>query len=258
MSLKDILFMRNTGAIIPDADIFDVVFAKKLRAAMEKLVTILGNPLHFLAKKAQMAVSTKVTLEPIQEGSGDPSPTNIRPISGRSSVEIKCADGESVVHDTVTISFGETVYSGTLDVETGVLTVDKKLITIKDYDFSYTSSSGGVFRTDFDDIESMTTTLISSALRTTNVSISGMPIYSVRGGSGSARQRIFIKMPDDITTRTALNNAIGDETICYPLATPRTIPLTPEQIQILKGQNYIWVEDEGASIELTYKTPKTS
>lgn len=88
MNLFDILFMQKTGKVKPDADLFDILFAK-VTGAIERLVTIIGNPISFITKKAQTAKSTKVTLEPVQEGSGDPSPTNIRPISGRSSVEIK-------------------------------------------------------------------------------------------------------------------------------------------------------------------------
>lgn len=89
LNLKDILYMRSTGKIKPGANLVDILWWKKLYSAVEKLVTILGNPLSFITKKAQIAKSTKVTLSPIQAGSGDPSPTNIRPISGRSSVEIK-------------------------------------------------------------------------------------------------------------------------------------------------------------------------
>ena len=74
MNLKDVLWMRNTGKILQDADLFDIVFAKKLRAAMEKLVTIIGNPLSFLSKKAQTAKSTLVTLSPVQDLHGYANP----------------------------------------------------------------------------------------------------------------------------------------------------------------------------------------
>lgn len=88
MNLFDVLFMAKTGTVKPGASMFDILFAQKLRGAAEKIVTILGNPLSFVTKKAQTAISTKISMEPIQEGSGDPSPTNVRPISGRTGVEI--------------------------------------------------------------------------------------------------------------------------------------------------------------------------
>lgn len=61
-----------------------------------------------------------VTLEPVQEGMGDPSPSNIREISGHKWVDI-VADGI-----TYTVAFpvsAGTVYGGTLDLSTGTLTV---------------------------------------------------------------------------------------------------------------------------------------
>lgn len=49
-----------------------------------------GNPASFDDGADDVPVkSLKVSLEPIQAGSGDPSPTNIRPISGHSSVTVE-------------------------------------------------------------------------------------------------------------------------------------------------------------------------
>ena len=44
--------------------------------------TFVGNPLKFDAPKAHALKSCVVSIEPIQSGSGDPSPDNVRPISG--------------------------------------------------------------------------------------------------------------------------------------------------------------------------------
>lgn len=152
----------------------------------------------------------------------------------------------------VTITFGETVYGGTLDVETGELVVDRKLITIGDYSWAYTSAYG-VFRLDIPNIADSGLLTICSMLKTVTSSLGNMPDYSIRGGISTQPKRIYVKLPSDITTSRGLIDAIGDGTICYELATPSTIQLTPEQIQILKGQNTIWIEDEGATIELTYR-----
>ena len=48
--------------------------------------TASGNPISIDNASGFNAKSAKVTMLPIQSGSGDPSPTNIRPISGRDSV----------------------------------------------------------------------------------------------------------------------------------------------------------------------------
>ena len=46
------------------------------------LKNITGNPLQFNSPNTQALKSCIVTMEPIQPGSGDPSPENVRPISG--------------------------------------------------------------------------------------------------------------------------------------------------------------------------------
>ena len=58
-----------------------------------------------------------VTMEPIQAGSGDPSPENVRPITGRNSVKVTVSnDDESHDYD---LTLPETIYGGTVDAVTG-------------------------------------------------------------------------------------------------------------------------------------------
>lgn len=58
-----------------------------------------------------------VSLEPVQAGSGDPSPDNIRPISGRTSVEVEVS-GDGQPQKTV-LTLPETIYGGSVDAVTG-------------------------------------------------------------------------------------------------------------------------------------------
>lgn len=63
-------------------------------------------------------LSAVVTLEPKQAGSGDPSPENIRPISGYDSVTVtQSKDGSQVKQITLTLP--ATIYGGTVDAVTG-------------------------------------------------------------------------------------------------------------------------------------------
>ena len=50
--------------------------------------TVTGNPVSFTALRSAPLKSLKVALSPIQVGSGDPSPDNIRPISGWDSLHV--------------------------------------------------------------------------------------------------------------------------------------------------------------------------
>ena len=64
------------------------------RAIYEMIQSILpektatGNPISIADASGLSAKSCEVTMNPIQEGTGDPSPSNIRPISGRDSVDV--------------------------------------------------------------------------------------------------------------------------------------------------------------------------
>lgn len=324
MNLADFLLMKNGNTVKPDADLFDILLAKKL-SDTGVVTTITGNPLSFLVKKAQTAISTKISFTPQQDLHGYEYPwpagggknkfsgviyqadsnydasgnivsnenynmykcdllsegrntisfydsstgqtgmtvrmrpydssdnplsgtiitekyssttdqivrsftipegtayilfglrkttntvqlesgstassyvpfSNICPISGRTSVSLTIKDGEQVTQDDITISFGETVYGGTLDVETGVLTVE----------WAYIASYDG---------EAISEPWISSIDR------------YVQGTYPST----------------------GAE-VAYKLVTPTTIQLTPSEVQLLKGVNNLWTD--GDEIELTYK-----
>lgn len=65
------------------------------------------------------------TIEPIYSGSGTPSLSNVRPISGRSAISIQA--GSMLAPDVYNVSFDDTgaVYGGTYNAKTGVLTVTK-------------------------------------------------------------------------------------------------------------------------------------
>lgn len=62
--------------------------------------TLTGNPLSFTTDSAQVASDCKITLEPMQEGSGDPSPSNVRAISGYDGVNVVVAKKNLLNPDT--------------------------------------------------------------------------------------------------------------------------------------------------------------
>lgn len=84
-----------------------------------------GNPAQCYPV-AGYPLGVKVSWEPTQEGSGEPSPDNVRPISGRESVSVqRTEDGLNRTH-----TLPETVYGGTLDAVTGEGNANVKIITI--------------------------------------------------------------------------------------------------------------------------------
>lgn len=85
-------------------------------------VTATGNPITLTDAVAGNAIEVSAEIVASQSGSGTPSPTNIRPISGFSSVTITREDAQGHTA-TVTVSLGSTVYGGSLDLTSGELTI---------------------------------------------------------------------------------------------------------------------------------------
>ena len=71
MNVRNFLYMKLTGKVLPFANIEDILLAQKLGEAIK---TITGNPLNFFTKKAQKAIATKLTMSPIQDLNGYENP----------------------------------------------------------------------------------------------------------------------------------------------------------------------------------------
>lgn len=147
----------------------------------------------------------------------------------------------------VQIALGQNVYSGYLDVLSGVLT-----ITHKGFDFGsvtwekYTDRTYPIFRTEVSDIK----------IGTTGDFIVYSSCYEARGTSGStsfgdnvsnnlkicsqtSANRIMI-MDNDVTgSADDFKTLRTGQTIVYELATPTTIQLTSNQIQTLLQNNIL-------------------
>lgn len=84
-----------------------------------------GNPVQCYPV-AGYPLSVKAKWEPMQEGSGTPSPENIRPIKGRDSVTITRQEDNQVI----TLTLPETVYGGEVDAMRGEGQETWKLLTL--------------------------------------------------------------------------------------------------------------------------------
>ena len=157
----------------------------------------------------------------------------------------------------INFTFGQTVYGGKVDFDTGVMSIDTLRVDLGTLNWNTTSTSG-IFYADDDLGEFIGTgkTIVScdSFLCCDNASGLGQarlnPNGSICGYSGSGTHRWYIRY-DGITSKTDLIAAVNGVYACYKLATPQIIQLTPQEINLLKGVNNIWTD--GDSIELTYK-----
>lgn len=101
-----------------------------------------GNPV-VCYPVAGYPLGVKAKWEPVQEGSGTPSPENIRPIKGRDSVTITRQEDNQVI----TLTLPETVYGGEVDAVTGEGINEWKSITLdgtETWSYELTNISGKV------------------------------------------------------------------------------------------------------------------
>lgn len=225
---------------------------------------------HFTESVRNKLLSLLVSMEPIQSGSGTPSPDNVRPINGRTGLNIyvsptpNAADANTYAVDWT--SEAGTVYGGTLNVVTGVLTVDRVCETItKDSAWSsfYTgtgNSSAGVYLLYYQNCKYVDGPASSNgAICSTgeevpnywagprqNESPGGLDMCFAYSSYGLVR---FHRT--DVANITDLNDfkaAFPDTQICYYLATPLTYQLTGTDIVTLVGDNYIWSDSGDVTI----------
>lgn len=196
----------------------------------------------------------EVKFEAKQGGSGTPSPTNVRPISGYDSVDV-IVSPTALASDgiTYTTALGRTVYGGMLDVVSGVLTVDMRYLTVSDFSLwgGDSVSAGGLHWVNVP--KSYPTALAGNGnicshaeyLEGGNGWLSSIPAYST---AGSFPARIYVQSNSfaDFQTEYANLQAV------YMLAEPQTYQLTPQQILTLKNNNTLM--PEGTINEIKYWT----
>lgn len=150
---------------------------------------------------------------------------------------------------TYPISFGSagTVYGGTLDVTIGVLTATHRLITFNDIAANIGYNSGGYFWASVGDKAAGNVNIISSAYNVVDVlSVSNLADGQMKGHPSTTN--IYWK-DARYTTEQAFIAAMGNQTICYELATPITYQITPTEVSTLLGINNIWADTGDTEVE---------
>ena len=202
-------------------------------------------------------LACKASIEATQSGSGTPSPDNPRPITGFDTVIVTVKDSDDVTQSTHTVSLGQTVGRGTLNVTTGELTITDKIIDMGSVAWSK-NTSNGCFTTTLSDIFTPTTgdqrnkgflcevykPSTTITIDTTSPEDKSILVYT--GGL------VFIR-DTDISTAGDFKTSVTGKKFMYKLATPVTVQLTPEEILTITGENNI--SANSGDIEVTYRTP---
>ena len=233
----------QTYTVKNNSDVDNYLFSKK-----GDTVTLFGN----IATSAQTFTAASDTIYYLRDAISSTVDTYRAKLQ---YVQLELGETATTFEDyagkTYTIALGSTIYGGTVDFDSGVMTVDRAVVDLGDFTWENNYTTFGMVRT---------TTGISGALNPPNNATKAdmvsdryivLPYYvngregvdscSTDGSLGIAAglgNRIAIRdmnlanmTPSDIKT------AVTGYKLLYKFATPTTIQLTPQQIQLLQGQN---------------------
>lgn len=249
---------------------------RKSKIAVDSSMIMIGNASGSVASIVDGAddlplKSCMVAIEPVQSGSGDPSPTNVRPITGRTECNITVADDETTptISNVYNIEFPSeagTVYGGTLDVTNGVLTVDRAIIDLGDLNWDksgnhfYTSAIADVVKTPVNNTTKAniicsnykTETLVNVYNESVDKSVGIQTMPDTNKG--------FIVLYDSTyasSSTSEFETAMSGVKLVYELETPITYQLIPIEIKTLPGINNIFA-DTGDIENVEYTRDATS
>ena len=183
--------------------------------------------------------------------------SNICPISGWTGTNVYHSGADTSDATTYSITFPSeagTVYSGTLDVTTGKLTVDWAMVDLGAKNWYPSTAAGRTrFRTSITDIERISSPNVRASLlcsnyptKTANQTYQGITGVSLQ--QNSADIYIYDPQTESMTTEE-FKSAMSGVQLCYELATPQTYQLTPTEVTTLLGDNTIWADTGDTEVE---------
>ncbi len=238
-----------------------------LKSAVDTKASIVYSPatsgtiVRFNAPEANMPFYVQVNIEPIQEGSGDPSPDNIRPFTALTECNIYHSDTDMSDRSIIPVTFpsGTTVYGGMLDIANKKLTVNYASTTLSNADSirDHSGSSTGKFAR-FSmpanaSVNDYTVNVLGEKLRgVMRSSAEYKGAWTAQPYTGSTGTYLAVFVPANYTL-AQINEAIAGSRIVYRLSTPVVYDLTniPETKTLL-GVNYIWSDSGEVSVRYPF------
>ena len=208
-------------------------------------------------------LSAVVTLEPKQAGTGDPSPENVRPISGYDSVTVTLSKDEAQVKQ-ITLTLPETIYGGTVDAVTGVGSKTWEFVKFdgtENWEITFGNSTTTNFNT-YAEAELIPLSGSSKIVQVCNVAAwhafnwSGDYPWTISGSQYTGN--IFISVPNEIASTVdqwksylaAQASAGTPLQVVYKLATPEPFQATGNQaLPAVAGLNTVYTD--GDSLDVT-------
>lgn len=235
MNLKQLMFVKaasGTPTPIPTEELTET-----------------GNPATFTTDVRKALTGLVIPFTPTQAGTGDPSPTNVRPISGLESVEIKISGHDTSTPHTFSVSFPDgVVYGGELDAVNGTLKIEWASITYtgaeseswnveNDLNFYIMTPNGFPRNT--------TSEKLICNMAKSDASLLDGTCKITSSGNFNIRIGTIIK----IKTVSAFKEWLAEnpvQIVCR-ITSPQTVQVDPVTIKTLIGENNVWSETNGVN-----------
>lgn len=202
-------------------------------------------------------------ITPVQSGSGDPTPNNIRPITGRTGMTISHSGADTSNPDTISISWqteAGTVYGGKLTINTDgscTVVVNKISQTITGNDLNLAQNirpEGNLWRLTLGiTIPTPVSTYADALCNSYKVLKSYGQVnntdYSIAVNNYIGQMLLH---NSNFTTRQEIIDGLNASPIqiVYEVATPQTYQLTQQQLfTTLNGVNNVWSDTGDSTVE---------
>ena len=244
---------------------YDLIETRQIEMARRNIImnsphveSVTGSNASFITDMASNLKECKIHFAPIQEGSGDPSPENVRPIRGYDSITIY--NGQTAV---ATIPFPQTIYGGYVDLIKGEVVeelsiTDLGTVSLSQYSKSNRCWFGAIDGMKFGNAIELPELYCDSYKPLSKKSITSagedLSIWPLNTG----QRRLIIRndsyiQEDRTYAITSFKESLQGVMACIPLATPNVYPLDPVTIRTLRGMNNIFSSANG-NIEVKFWT----
>lgn len=152
----------------------------------------------------------------------------------------------------ISLPLPSTIYGGSLNVETGVLTIDRGIVDLGDLSWVYVSGSASRFV--------CSNLTVPSPLNDDTIPNLKCTCYKADTANNIVAHNTDLTIgiyenlcvyDSNYTDADTFKTAVTGQKLVYELATPYEIQLTPQQVSLLQVANVITTN--GTSIELTYR-----
>lgn len=212
-----------------------------------KIFEAAGNPITIPEYKSLVKLTTKFS--PIQAGEGDPSPDNVRPISGWDSVKVTVSN-ESESHE-YNLTLPETMYGGTVNAVTGEGEKTTKVVVIDGETIKFKHRSKYYNLPDYcaPGIADLSAVIKASAFPNSlfKANVLREFIYTTVDIMSP-----YFSSVEELNTFCATQYAAGTPlTLAYLLDTPELFEISQVSIPSLRGENKFFTNAE--NMDIIYK-----